>query len=826
MHARQRYDRRIVDRGSSLPLGPGAVIGGKYTVVAVQATDRAGILLKAMQNGSVLPVHVRVLAPDAKANPAFSERFLREAEVVSQVHAVHLAAVLGTGRTEDGDPFLVTELLEGEDLRDILARWGRFSPEQSVGYLLDACAGVSALHDARLTHKRLQPSCLLVMQAAGQTPVLKVTDLVACAPALPPTEEELAYRAPEQLGGRKTADARSDIWALGVLLFEFLTGRHPFVPDPATAGLGPGVRVRARELLPTLPAMVDSIIDRCLAPDPEERFVTIHELIAALSTLRLGSSAGAGAGRQRAPSVGEVGELASVIMPERRATLGRFQDSAPAGTPVPAPAPARAIGTPGAMRPMDGAMRDLQFAGGGGPVDLSSVAPRAAAPDPGTPAVRPPSASRPELRTPLGSRPDLGGMGEVASDVPAPVPSTPRSSPRIPSTPRSRSRALMIGGGGAAGLLLLGALLLFVVLPRMVASSLRDSASSAGITITYESVSFRPSGVLLTGVDATFSSLPGTTLHAAALRSSFSGADVVLSEVELVSQSAPDELVHFVRSADPLLPRALRADDVHAIYTYARGVTFEGSGASLARAADGAHALELKAPEVNIKTDVGTIGPFAVETGHDDTQLTVHFAPTAGGHPGANVDVTWTGAVTHVVAHAPRGVYAVPAKGLGINAEDELDVAADLDVTWNEYGDTKGAGKLSVFGVPLGRVAQELEWEFTLSGPSRAMEMANVRARIGPFSGRIHGKWALTDRREVVFSFSTQPVPCTDIARAKAQQGDVPALLASLAEFGGVAKVRGNASAAGAVTVSLDTPASLKTSLVENDTCGLSIFAR
>ncbi len=815
-------------------MAPGAVIGGKYTVDSVLGTGSTGVVLKAIPIGSTMPVAVRLLDAQVMASPVFMERFFREAEVASQVLGEHLGAVLDAGLTAHGEAFLVTEFLEGEDVRSILARWGRFSPAHAVGYILNACAGLSVLHDARIVHKGLQPSSLFIVEAAGAAPLLKVTDFVSCKVDPTPIDDEMVYRAPEQLGARKSADARADIWALGAMLFEFLTGELPF--DPSLAGVVAGGaahagRKTARSLLPTLPPAIDAIIDRCLAPDPEDRFGTVEELASALSKLRLesGAAIGPGAARQKAPSIGEVGELASLIMPERRATLRRAAESAPAA-PVP---PARALRTPAAMRPNDGVMRDLNFADAGSSLQLRTVPPKASAPNATsafgtplpTPAVRPPSGSRPDMRPPSGSRPDVrppSGSRPDGAQMDAPSPRWAGLRARL----QSNAKLLMFGGAGAASFVLLGALFVLVLLPRWVASSLRDTASGAGMVVTYESASFRMSGVSLTNVDATFPSLPGTTLHANDARSSFSGAEVVLSDVELVSQSPPEELVRFVRSAEALLPKGFRADDVHVVYTYARGVVLEGSGATVARGTEGSGTLDLRMPEANLKTNVGSIGAFAVDAKHDENQATLHVTPIGGAHPGAALDVTWTGPVTHVIAHAPRGVYALPAKPLGIGTADELDMACELDATWNEYGDAKGAGKVSLFGLTLGPVPQDLEWEFTLSGKSRALTMDNVRARLGPFSARIRGQWASSERRDAVFSFSTQAVPCADVARARAKQGDVPSLLASVVEFAGVAKLNGKASVAGAITISLDVPVGVKASLVENDTCGLAIFER
>jgi hypothetical protein len=389
--------------------------------------------------------------------------------------------------------------------------------------------------------------------------------------------------------------------------------------------------------------------------------------------------------------------------------------------------------------------------------------------------------------------------------------------------PRGK-KLLKVVGGVIGAVAVLGGVFFGVVLPRMVASSLHDTASGAGVVIAYESPSFHTSGVELSGFEATFPALPGTTLKARRVHSSFSGSDVVIEGGELVSQSAPDEIIRAVRAAESQLPKGLRLDDLKVSYAYAPDLVLEGSGGSVS-ATDGSR-LELKLPDASLKTSAGSLGPFTVDAKHDDNQATLHIAPAAGAHLGASFDITWAGSGAKVSAHAPRGTYPVPVKSLGIAQDDSLDLAADLDATANEFGDVTGTGKLSVYGVLIGAQPHELTWEFTLTGKPSSLTAQSTRARIGPFSGQIRGQWAAIDRKSAIFSFHTDQVPCADVARAKAKQGNVPALLADVADYTGVATVTGNASAAGAITLLLDTPPKVKSSVTENDTCGLAIFPK
>jgi len=422
----------------------------------------------------------------------------------------------------------------------------------------------------------------------------------------------------------------------------------------------------------------------------------------------------------------------------------------------------------------------------------------------------------------------------AATSLPLPAPSRPEHVQAQPQrqtaenkAPRSR-RLPVIAGGGGAFVLLIAAILLVVVLPRWAGGALRDSAEKSGVALTYDSIAFTFGGAELTNLQLAISTMPGTKLAAKHGRLSYGGGELALTGVEATSDASIDDLAHALSSIQPAMPAKLRLDDVHVIYTFARDLTIDGAGATITADAqkDGTRPIDVVMPSVMLSTSAGSFGPFTVNARRDRDQSKVTVSPPQGTHDGASVEVTWVQETMHVVAHAPRGVYAVPAKALGLAQDDSLEMEANLDATFGPAGELSGTGSIAAFKIWPTGVPIDLSWEFSLSGDSLKVTAKNVRARLGPFQGEVNGTWSTLDHKKVTLSFHTSPVTCAELARHRAHQGNVPALLLDLGEYAGLVKETGQASAAGAVTVVLETPPRLQSSITANDTCGLTIFPR
>jgi serine/threonine-protein kinase len=221
------------------------------------------------------PVAIKRLAENLAANGEFKQRFLREARLAARLSHPNIVGVYDVGE-DDGLPFIVMEYVEGETLADLLRRRGRLEPDEAVALALQACAGLETAHGAGLVHRDVKPQNLLV--TPGGT--VKIADF-GIARSLDGTQltqvgtvlGTAAYLAPEQAAG-ETVTAAADVYALGAVLYELLTGRPPYVADSLAelaARQQEGTIAPVRELAPEVPAATEDAVMHALARDPEYR---------------------------------------------------------------------------------------------------------------------------------------------------------------------------------------------------------------------------------------------------------------------------------------------------------------------------------------------------------------------------------------------------------------------------------------------------------------------------------------------------------------------------------------------------------------------------
>jgi serine/threonine protein kinase len=221
------------------------------------------------------PVAIKRLAENLAANDEFKRRFLREARLAARLSHPNIVAVYDVG-DEDGHPFIVMEYVEGKTLADLLRPRGRLEPEEAVALALQVCAGLETAHQAGLVHRDVKPQNLLVTPGGtvkiadfGIARSLDATELTAAGTVL----GTAAYLAPEQAAG-ETVTAAADVYALGAVLYELLTGRPPFVADSLAelvARQQEGTITPVRELAPDVPAATEDAVVHALARDPEYR---------------------------------------------------------------------------------------------------------------------------------------------------------------------------------------------------------------------------------------------------------------------------------------------------------------------------------------------------------------------------------------------------------------------------------------------------------------------------------------------------------------------------------------------------------------------------
>ena len=265
---------------SKLPFRPGSVIGGKYRLITQIGEGAMGGVWSALHTGTHGRVAVKVvLRPDEDLH----RRLEREARACATVRHKNVVEVHDLGRTEAGDPFLVMELLEGETLAELLRRRRSLPSHEAAAIGRDMARGLSAAHEKGIIHRDLKPANVFLHRQAGEdAPVVKVLDFGVSknlqvfdglrtkvgGPVGSPM-----YMSPEQALAVPDVDVRADLWSLGVVLFEMLTGEPPFSGDPiailrlVVEGPIPSVSRRVHRIDPDL----DRIVTGCLTRSRDER---------------------------------------------------------------------------------------------------------------------------------------------------------------------------------------------------------------------------------------------------------------------------------------------------------------------------------------------------------------------------------------------------------------------------------------------------------------------------------------------------------------------------------------------------------------------------
>ncbi|MEZ4300799.1 MAG: serine/threonine-protein kinase [Polyangiaceae bacterium] len=282
-------------------LSPGEVIADKYRVEHALGSGGMGMVVCARHLELDDLVAIKAMHPRAAADPALSQRFLREARTAVKLKGMHVARIMDVGRLPDGAPYIVMEKLAGEDLRKVLTSRGRLPVEEAAGLLLQACDAIAEAHAAGIVHRDLKPANFFLAAQSGGDPILKVLDFgisksrssggAASAPEPDLTNSHamlgtVRYMSPEQMRSSRDVDHRTDIWSLGITLYELLAGRTPFTGITAheiSAQVLRDVPPRCKELVPTLPEALDAVVMRCLEKEPGDRFSTVGELAEGLA---------------------------------------------------------------------------------------------------------------------------------------------------------------------------------------------------------------------------------------------------------------------------------------------------------------------------------------------------------------------------------------------------------------------------------------------------------------------------------------------------------------------------------------------------------------
>jgi eukaryotic-like serine/threonine-protein kinase len=221
---------------------PGAIVAEKYRVDRVLGEGGMGVVVAAVHLGLEQPVAIKFLLPEAMRNKVAVERFQREARVAAMIRSEHVARVHDVGTLEGGVPYIVMEQLVGRDLGQTIAQGGALPIDEACEIALQACEALGEVHAAGIVHRDLKPSNLFVTRRADGAPAVKLLDFgiskltlgaddISIDPALTATATIMgspSYMSPEQLKSTKEVDSRTDVWALGAVLYEAITGKPAF----------------------------------------------------------------------------------------------------------------------------------------------------------------------------------------------------------------------------------------------------------------------------------------------------------------------------------------------------------------------------------------------------------------------------------------------------------------------------------------------------------------------------------------------------------------------------------------------------------------------
>jgi serine/threonine-protein kinase len=416
----------------------GRVIGEKYNVTGLIGEGGMGAVYEAEHIAIGRRVAVKVLHPRNAQSREAVTRLHHEARVVGTIGHPNICEIYDIGRLDDGSPYLVMERLHGETLAERILREGRVAPQDLIDVMVQVLSALVVAHEKGIIHRDLKPDNIFLSKRAGMPPIAKLLDFgISKATSIEDSAVNITrtgmvmgtpyYMAPEQARGERTLDHRVDLWAAGVILYEGLSGRRPFVARNYNALLVQILTSRHRaigELVTGLPAGIVEAVDRALSKMREDRFQSATEFQERLMAVRRVSRSAPPAPSALVAPPAVAASAADTRAPPVAASMSPVQAplppavAAPPPLPMPAPRPIAPPAPPAATEARFGQGRPL-FARG---------APIAA---------RPPAAPRPVLEAPLAAPRPAPEAPPERSEVPAPSPSNEgtRVMPRRPNVP-------------------------------------------------------------------------------------------------------------------------------------------------------------------------------------------------------------------------------------------------------------------------------------------------------------------------------------------------------------------------------------------------------
>jgi serine/threonine-protein kinase len=271
----------------------GTVLAGKYRVDRLLGRGGMGMVVAATHLQLARPVALKFVLGEWSNHEVLIERFLREARACAKLQDEHVCKVHDVGTLEDGAPYIVMELLEGRDLASRVAHQGPLDVPTAAGYVLQACIALAEAHSVGIVHRDLKPANLFVARRPDGTDIVKVLDFGIAkvqdnvSQGLTATMSVMGspgYMSPEQLRSAKGVDARSDIWGLGVILYELVSAQRPFEAQTITE-MAVKVAVDPTPPIPVrVPPAFERLVQQCLSKSPDARFKDVAALANALAS--------------------------------------------------------------------------------------------------------------------------------------------------------------------------------------------------------------------------------------------------------------------------------------------------------------------------------------------------------------------------------------------------------------------------------------------------------------------------------------------------------------------------------------------------------------
>ncbi|MEP7121306.1 MAG: protein kinase [Byssovorax sp.] len=277
------------------PIIPGSVLAGKYRVERIIGQGGMGLVVEARHIALDERVALKFLLPEYAQHPEAATRFIREARAAAKIKSEHVARVSDVGNLDSGAPYMMMEFLEGADLSQTLEKLGVLPVEDAIDYIIQGCEAIAEAHTHGIVHRDLKPANLFLSKRPDGTPIVKVLDfgiskvIGGAVDNLTKTTAAMGsalYMSPEQMQQTRAVDHRTDIYALGIALYELLAGKQPYYADTLPqlcAEILTGTPTPIRTTRPEIPEELAQVMEKAYARDKGQRYQSIADLVIALA---------------------------------------------------------------------------------------------------------------------------------------------------------------------------------------------------------------------------------------------------------------------------------------------------------------------------------------------------------------------------------------------------------------------------------------------------------------------------------------------------------------------------------------------------------------